>query len=256
MALVRGNKMDKALYVAMTAAKHNMMGQAVRANNLANANTTGFRGDFEQARSMGVYYGDGHATRAYALTESPAINFKPGPMIQTGEDMDVAVEGNGFIAVQTANEGEAYTRVGNLKVDSNGMLLTGNNLPVMGNGGPIALPEFQKIEIASDGIISIVIKGASPDALSEVARIKLVNPDVNDLEKRSDGLLYAKNENQELEPDPDIRITSGFLEGSNVNPMEELTRVLTLSRQYEMSVKLMQTAQQNSEASARLLQSS
>jgi len=248
--------MDKALYVAMTAAKHNMLGQAIRANNLANANTTGFRGDFEQARSMGVYYGEGHATRAYALTESPAINFKPGPMIQTGQDMDVAVEGNGFIAVQTAGEEEAYTRVGNFKVDSTGILRTGNGLPVMGNSGPIALPEFQKVEIASDGIISIVIKGASPDALSEVARIKLVNPNIDDLEKKSDGLLYAKNADKALEPDPDIKIISGFLEGSNVNPMEELTRVLTLSRQYEMSIKLMQTAQQNSEASARLLQSS
>jgi flagellar basal-body rod protein FlgF len=248
--------MDKALYVAMTAAKHNMVGQAIRANNLANANTTGFRADFEQARSMGVYYGEGHPSRAYALTESPAINFKPGPMIQTGQDFDIAVEGNGFIAVQTADQGEAYTRVGNLSVDNAGILRTGNGLPVMGNAGPIALPEFQKIEIGTDGIISVVIKGAPPDALSEVARIKLVNPDVSDLEKKSDGLLYAKNENKELFADPDIRITSGFLEGSNVNPMEELTRVLTLSRQYEMSIKLMQTAQENSEASARLLQSS
>ncbi len=247
--------MDKALYIAMSAAKNNMIGQSVRANNLANANTTGFRADFEQARSMGVYYGDGHASRAYALAESPAINFAPGPMIQTGRDMDIAVEGDGFIAVQGADEQEAYTRVGNLTIDNAGILRTGNGLPVMGNAGPIAIPEFQKIEIGADGIISIVLKGAPPDALTEVERIKLVDPAVEDLQKKSDGLMYAKNQEDEIFADPNVTISSGFLEGSNVNPMEELMRVLTLSRQYEMSVKLMQTAQQNSEASARLLQS-
>lgn len=247
--------MDKALYIAMTAAKHNMLGQAVRANNLANINTTGFRADFEQARSMGVYYGEGHPTRAYALTERPAVNFAEGPMIQTGRDMDIAIKGSGFIAVEGADGQEAYTRVGNLSIDSNGILRTGNGLPVMGNAGPIALPEFQKIEIGDDGIITIVGKGAPPDALTEVNRIKLVNPSSDDLEKKEDGLLYAKDQETEIAADGEMRITSGFLEGSNVNGIEELTRMISLSRQYEMSVKIMQTAQQNSEASARLLQS-
>ncbi len=243
--------MDKALYIAMTAAKHNMLGQVVRSNNLANANTTGFRSDFEQARSMGVYYGDGHPTRAYALTERPAVNFSPGPMMQTGRDMDVAVEGLGFIAVETAEGREAYTRVGNLSIDSAGILRTGNGLPVMGNSGPIAIPEFQKIELGADGIISIVSKGGPPDALTEVDRIKLINPDFADIEKGEDGLLYSDNDQF---GDPGVRIVSGFLEGSNVNAIEELTRILTLSRQYEMSIKMMQTTQQNSESSARLLQ--
>ena len=243
--------MDKAVYIAMTAAKHNVLGQAVRANNLANANTTGFRSDFEQARSMGVYYGDGHASRAYALTESPAINFAPGPMMQTGRDMDIAIEGDGFIAVENAEGQEAYTRVGNLSIDSAGILRTGNNLPVMGNSGPIAIPEFQKLEIAADGIISIVAKGAPPDTLIEVDRIKLVNPGLGELTKKADGLLYAE---EEVFADPSVSISSGFLEGSNVNAIEELMRIMTLSRQYEMSVKIMQSAQQNSETSARLLQ--
>ncbi len=246
--------MDKALYVAMTAAKHNMLGQAVRANNLANANTTGFRADFEQARSMGVYYGDGYATRAYALTESPAVNYSPGPMIQTGEDLDVAIQGDGFIAVQNAEEAEAYTRQGSLQIDSAGILRTGNGLPVIGNGGPIALPDFQKVEIGKDGIISVVLKGSPPNALTIVDQIKLVNPEINNLVKKSDGLLYSKNEEGVEDIDPNVTVQSGFLEGSNVNPMEELTRIITLARQYEMSVKLMQTAQQNSETSARLLQ--
>lgn len=246
--------MDKALYIAMTAAKHNMLGQAVRSNNLANANTTGFRSDFEQARSMGVYYGDGHSSRAYALTERPAVNFSTGPMIQTGRDRDIAIKGDGFIAVQTGDGQEAYTRVGNLSIDNVGILRTGNGLPVMGSSGPIAIPDFQKIEIGDNGIISVVAKGSSPDALTQVDQIKLVNPPVDGLEKKEDGLFYAKDQTTEIFADPDMRITSGFLEGSNVKPIEELMKVLTLSRQYEMSVKVMQTAKQNSETSARLLQ--
>lgn len=244
--------MDKALYIAMTAAKNNMLGQAIRANNLANANTTGFRSDFEQARSMGVYYGDGQPTRAYALTENPGTNFDNGPLIQTGRDLDIAIEGKGFIAVQAPDGREAYTRVGNLAIDGVGVLRTGNNLPVMGNSGPMAIPEFQKLEIGKDGIVSVVIKGEAPDALSQVDRIKLVNPDESQLKKGEDGLFYLE---EDAQPDPTVTMISGFLEGSNVNPVEEMTHVLTLARQYEMSVKLMQTTEQNSEASARLLQS-
>ncbi|ODS23814.1 flagellar biosynthesis protein FlgF [Candidatus Endobugula sertula] len=235
----------------MTAAKHTMLGQAIRANNLANVNTTGFRSDFEQARSMSVYYGDGQPTRAYALTENPATNFTTGSLIQTGRDLDVAIEGNGFIAVQSADGREAYTRVGNLSIDSAGVLRAGNGLPVIGNSGPMTIPEFQKLEIGQDGIVSVVIKGESPDALSQVDRIKLVNPDASNLKKGKDGLLYAE---ENITPDVNVSIVSGFLESSNVNPIEELTRIITLARQYEMSVKMMKTAEENSESSARLLQ--
>ena len=163
--------MDKALYIAMTAAKNNMLGQAIRSNNLANVNTTGFRSDFEQARSMGVYYGDGMPTRAFALTETPQTDFSEGALIQTGRDLDVAVKGSGYIAVQSADGREAYTRAGSLYIDSTGVLRTGNNLPVMGNAGPMAIPEFQKLEIGQDGIVSIVGKGEAPDALTQVDQI-------------------------------------------------------------------------------------
>jgi len=244
--------MDKALYIAMSAAKNNMLGQAIRANNLANVNTTGFRSDFEQARSMGVYHGDGMPTRVFALTETPQTDFSEGALIQTGRDLDVAIKGQGFIAVQSADGREAYTRAGSLYVDNAGVLRTGNNLPVMGNAGPMAIPEFQKLEIGQDGIVSIVAKGEAPDALSQVDQIKLVNPDESTLKKGKDGLLYAE---EDVEIDINTTLVSGFLEGSNVNPVNELTHILTLARQYEMSIKLMKTTEENSQASARLLQS-
>lgn len=247
--------MDKALYIAMTGAKHNMKAQANHANNMANVNTTGFRADFAQARSMAVYYGDGHPTRAYALTESPATDFKQGVINQTGRDLDVAINGSGFIAVQGRDGTEAYTRAGDLQLDANGILRTGNGLPVYGNNGPIALPPIEKVTIGSDGTISIVAQGQGPETLVEVDRIKLVNPDPAEMEKSADG-LFRHAVQPVLPVDAGVQVTTGALEGSNVNVVEAFTDILSLSRQYEMQVKLMKTVQQNSESSARLLQMS
>ena len=244
--------MDKALYIAMSGAKHNMLGQTSHSNNLANANTTGFRADFAQARSMPVFYGEGHPTRAYALTENPATNFEAGPLEQTGRDLDIAIEGQGFIAVQSPEGTEAYTRAGSLNIDELGMLRTSGGLPVMGNEGPIALPPLEKMEIGTDGTLSIVAQGQGPEAMVEIDRIKLVDPDLNEMRKGEDGLLRLEG-NAPAPADAQVSVTSGALEGSNVNVMNEFTNILSLSRQFEMQLKIMTTAQQNSETSARLL---
>ncbi len=246
--------MDKALYVAMTAAKHNMLAQAVRSNNLANINTTGFRADLEQARSMPVYGGDGSPTRAYALTERSAINFTQGAMAETGRDLDVAIENEGFIAIQAPDGSEAYTRSGNLEIDTVGILRTREGHPVLGEGGtPVSVPPQQKVEIAIDGTITIIGQGDGPEVLVQVDRIKLVKPDLNTLAKGPDG-LFRNETGEPLDADAGVSLVSGFLERSNVNAVDELTGILTLARQYEMSVKLMKTAKENSEASAQLLQ--
>jgi flagellar basal-body rod protein FlgF len=202
---------------------------------------------------MGVYYGEGLPTRAYAITENPQTNLSAGNLIQTGRDLDVGIKGKGYIAVQAVDGTEAYTRAGNFSIDNSGILRTGNGLPVMGNSGPVAIPEFQKLEIGQDGTVSVVIKGESPDALAQVDQIKLVNPDEASIRKGKDGLLYV---NDDVQADIDVSLVSGFLEGSNVNPIDELTKILTLARQYEMSVKMMKSAEENSEASARLLRTS
>lgn len=247
--------MDKALYVAMTGAKHNMLAQAVHSNNLANINTGGFKADFAQARSMGVYYGEGYATRAYALAEVPATDFSPGKMINTGRELDISVDGEGFIAVQAPDGQEAYTRAGSFYVDSVGMLRTGNGLPVMGNGGPVAIPESDKIDIAIDGTISIIPLGQAKDGIVQIDRIKLVNPPVESLVKSEDGLIRQRVAVGDIPADAGVRVASGALESSNVNAVNELTSILELARQYEMQVKIMQNAKENSESSARLLQS-
>lgn len=244
--------MDKALYIAMTGARHNMLAQTNHANNLANINTTGFRADFAQARSMPVYYGEGNPTRAYALTESPGSDFSHGALSTTGRDLDMAISGDGFIAVLAPDGTEAYTRAGNMVVDANGFLRTGNGLPVMGNAGPIALPPLEKLEIGADGTLSAVVQGQGPEAMVELDRIRLVNPDVQGLEKSLDGLFRQRN-GEVAPPAAEVRLISGALESSNVNAVSAFTEILSLSRQYEMQIKLMKDAEQNSEASSQLL---
>lgn len=247
--------MDRALFIAMTGAKHNMLAQANRANNLANLNTTGFRADFEQSRSMGVYYGDGLPTRAYALTESPSADFTPGAMMTTGNPLDIAVQGAGFIAVQAPDGTEAYSRAGDLAIDAQGMLRTANGLPVMGDAGPINIPENERVQIGADGTISIIGLGQGPEAMVEAARIKLVNPALQNLEKGDDG-LFRQRDGLNAVVDANVRVHAGMLESSNVNAVAEFTQIMSLARQYEMQVKVMKSAEENSAASTQLLQMS
>lgn len=244
--------MDKMLYVSMTGAQNNTMGLRAHANNLANVSTSGFRRDFEQARSMPLF-GESYPARVFAMSERPATDFRPGSLQETGRDLDVAVGGKGWIAVQTPDGSEAYVRTASLNIDALGMLRTGNGLPVMGNAGPIAVPPEQKVEIGQDGTISIRALGEDPNVLAEVDRIKLVNPDPKSMEKGTDGLIRVKGQ-PEVAADATVQVTSGFLEASNVNAVEEMTAILSLSRQFELSVKMMRTAEDNSSAMARVLQ--
>ena len=244
--------MDKLLYVAMSGASENAIAQKSHANNLANVSTNGFQRDLEQARSIPVF-GEVMPSRAYAMSERPGTDFSGGAMVDTGRDLDVAVKGDGWIAVQTADGGEAYTRSASLNVDALGILRAGNGLPVMGNGGPIAVPPQQQIEIGVDGTISVRSMGEGPKVMAQVDRIKLVNPDMKNMEKGADGLIHTKD-GKAAGADGTVQVESGFLQASNVNAVEEMTSVLTLSRQFELHIKMMKTAETNDESMARVLQ--
>ncbi|AHF68522.1 flagellar basal body rod protein FlgF [Pseudomonas cichorii] len=244
--------MDKLLYVAMSGASENAQSQKVHANNLANVSTNGFMRDLQQARSMPVF-GEVMPSRAYAMGERPGTDFSGGALIQTGRELDVAVKGDGWIAVQTADGGEAYTRSAGMNIDALGVLRNGSGLPVMGNGGPIAVPPEQQIEIGADGTISIRSMGESPQVMAQVDRIKLVNPDMSTMEKGPDGLIHTKT-GQAAPMDANVRVESGFLQASNVNAVEEMTSVLALARQFELHVKMMKTAEEDDQAMARVLQ--
>ena len=244
--------MDKMLYVAMTGASQNALAQKAHANNLANVSTTGFHRDLEQARSMPVF-GDTLPSRAYAMTERPATDFAPGPMQETGRDLDVAVKGDGWIAVQAPDGSEAYTKTASLNVDALGVLRTANGMAVVGNGGPIAVPPEEKIEVGQDGTISIRSMGEGPAVMAVVDRIKMVKPDLTNMTKGTDGLIHTRD-GQPAAADATVQVESGFLEGSNVNAVEEMTSVMSLSKQFELHIKMMTTAKEDDEAMARVLQ--
>lgn len=237
----------------MTGAKQNMQALAVRANNLANANTDGFKADLNQARSMQAF-GEGLPSRVFAMTEKPASSFKHGPIVTTGRDLDVAIKGDGWIAVEDADGGEAYSRAGSLSFDSFGMVKNSHGDPVVGeNGAPIILPlPIRKIDIGSDGMISVQPLGATPEVNVEVARIKLVNPG-NDQMLRGDDGLFRTMDGTTADPDPAVTLANGAIEGSNVNPIHEMTALIDLQRQFELQMKMMKAADDNDKASASLL---
>jgi flagellar basal-body rod protein FlgF len=246
--------MDKALYIAMTGGKHIERAQAIHANNMANANTTGFRADFEQARAMAVYDGTGFQSRVYALTENPGTDLAFGALKETGGDLDVSVDGPGWIAVQGADGQEAYTRAGSLHINALGQLLTSDGHAVLGSNGPIVLPIYEKAQIGADGTITVREQGQQPNAVGEIGRIKLVNPDNKQLVKGGDGLMYLQPGQKKPQPDESLRVRSGFLEGSNVNIVDEFTSVMSLSRQFDLHMKLMRTTEDDSAAATKLLQ--
>ena len=243
--------MDRGIYIAMSGAKQTMLAQAVNSHNLANANTTGFKADMAQFRSMPVY-GEGLPTRVYAMTERHAIDFNSGTIQQTDRELDISLQGDGWIAVLAENGEEAYTRAGDLHTTSDGLLLTGTGLAVLGNGGPISIPPSEKMEIGNDGTISIITLGDSAATLAAIDRIKLVNPDNSLLAKGTDGLFRMKD-GSAAESVAEVRIVSGSVETSNVSIVDSMVTMIELSRNFEMQIKMMETLSKNEEASAQLM---
>lgn len=244
--------MDTSLYVAMSGAKQVLVSQAVNSHNLSNANTTGFKADLSQFRSMPVY-GPGLPSHVYSMAERPGIDFDLGSVQQTGRDLDVSISNEGWISVQAKDGSEAYTRAGDLRVTPEGLLTTGTGLPVLGGGGVVSIPESEKIEIGTDGTISIIPLGDNASTLTAIDRIKLVQPELKDIVKGQDGLFRMKDGIPAL-ANAQVTLISGAIEGSNVSPVEAMVSMIELSRNFEMQVKMMKTITENETVSAKLMQ--
>jgi flagellar basal-body rod protein FlgF len=243
--------MDRFLYVAMTGASETLRLQATNNHNLANASTVGFREDLAAFQTRNVV-GPGFGTRAYATAGQNGWDASHGALQSTGRDLDVAVAGTGWIAVQGADGAEAYTRAGDLRLDANGQLVNGAGRPVIGDGGPITVPPHSSLQVGVDGTISVVPLGQGPETLATVGRIKLVAPPDSDLVKGEDG-LFRLRDGGEAPADANVRLSQGALESSNVNVADAMVRMIELSRQFELEVKAMRTAEENGAAASQLL---
>lgn len=246
--------MDRSLYIAMNGAKQTLLAQTANANNLANTQTVGFKQDFEQFRAMPAF-GPGYPSRVYSMTERPGSDLSSGGIQTTGRDMDMAINGEGWIAVRAKDGSEAYTRAGDLRITPQGLLENGAGQQVLGeNGQAIAIPPAQKVEIGRDGTISMIPQGANATNLVLLERIKLVNPGNQNLEKRDDGLMHLKQAGgPPVSADANVSLIQGSLEGSNVNAMSAMVEMIELSRNFELQTKVMKSVDDNAGLSAKLM---
>ncbi|MBS1156002.1 MAG: flgF [Proteobacteria bacterium] len=242
--------MDRLLYVAMTGAKQAELRQATVSHNLANATTTGFRAELAAFRAVPVVGGSGLPTRAFVVEQSIGADLRSGPLQQTGNDLDVAIVDAGWIAVQTAS-GEAYTRNGGLKIDASGLMKNSSGQILQGESGPLTVPENTRVTVAQDGTVSGIALD-NPSQRVEIGKIKLVNPPSGELEKGSDGLFRLRS-GQSAPVDANVKLVSGAVEGSNVNTVDELVAMISTQRHYDLQIKLMQTADQNSRSATQIL---
>ena len=242
--------MDRLIYTAMTGAKGTMDQQAAVAHNLANATSTGFRAELHKLRAVEVQT-EAMRTRSFTVDASVANNFEQGSLQHTGRAYDVALQGKGWLAVQMPDGSEAYTRNGSLDVSANGILQTHDGKPVLGDGGPVTIPPDNEITIGADGSIS-ASQPDQPGVVNVVAQLKLVNPPEADLVRGDDGLFRVRG-GAPAQADPNVRVAGGYLEGSNVNVVDQMVQMISLSRQFEMQTRMLSTAEQNDRAAAQVL---
>jgi flagellar basal-body rod protein FlgF len=243
--------MDRLIYTALSGMRGAMARQTTTANNLANANTTGFRAEMSSASALWVR-GSGLQSRAPVSQEVVAADMAPGSVNQTGRDMDVAIRGDALLAVQADDGSEAYTRRGDLQVSPSGVVTTGDGHPVLGDGGPLTLPPADSVRIANDGAIWIVPAGGDPNQPQQVDRLKLANPAGARVQKGLDG-LFRVVDGGALPSDPDARIIPHALEGSNVNTSQTLIDMIEASRSWDTQLQLITQAREMDTSAADLM---
>lgn len=242
--------MDRFIYTAMTGASATMGQEAAVSHNLANATSTGFKAELHRLRAVPVQ-NTSLATRAFVVDASVQDDLSPGPLQFTNRTFDVAVQGKGWLSVQMPDGSEAYTRNGSLEVSANGILQTRGGLPVLGSGGPITIPPDVEVAVGTDGSISTVPRSGAKNNTTAVDQLKLVNPPEQDLVRGADGLFRAAN--GPAPADPTVRVAAGYLEGSNVNVVEQMVSMISLARQYETQTKLLSVAQDMDRSAGQLV---
>jgi flagellar basal-body rod protein FlgF len=247
--------MDKLIYTAMTGASATLGRQAAVAHNLANVTTHGYRAEEHRLRAAQVQTHNAPAalpTRAFAVDASTHSDFSEGALMHTGGTYDIALKGRGWIALALPDGSEAYTRNGGFEISENGVMQTRGGIPVQGDGGPITIPPDSRVTIERDGTISVTAAGGAQNTVTAVGRIKLVNPPEADLKRGPDG-LFRLNTGDAAPLDEGVKVAAGYLENSNVNPVEQMVAMISLARQFEMQIKLLTNAEMNDRAATQVL---
>lgn len=244
--------MDRLIYSSLSAMRGAMSRQATTANNLANANTTGFRAEMASVSPLWLR-GNGLETRAPSSKEVTAADMRAGTVVETGQPLDVALNGDAMLTVQAENGEEAYTRRGDLTVAASGLLTTGAGAPVLGDAGPITMPPADAVKIDEQGVIWYRPAGGDPiQPMQQLDRLKLVTPAGSKIAKGLDD-LFRVVDGGALPSDPDARLTAGSLEGSNVNATKALVDMIDAARSWEMNTKLLTTARELDSSAAELM---
>ncbi len=244
--------MDRLVHTSLSAMRGALARQATTANNLANANTTGFRSEISTAQSLWIR-GATFDARAQSSQEVIAADMSGGTVSETGRDLDIALEGDALLTVQARDGDEAYTRRGDLRVAESGLLTTGDGHPVLGQGGPITIPAHDSMRIERDGSIWIVPAGGDPNVPQQLDRLKLATPAGSPVLKGSDGLFRVLNDGI-LPADPQARVTPRSLEGSNVETSQALVDMIEASRAFDTQLKLISAAREIDSSAADLMQ--
>jgi flagellar basal-body rod protein FlgF len=243
--------MDRLIYTVASGTKHILEQQATTSNNLANVSTTGFRAQLDTFRAVPVN-SDGLPTRAFVVDNTVGSDFSAGALQVTGRDLDVAVKGKGWIAVQMPDGTEAYTRNGAFELSQNGILQTANGLTVAGENGPITIPPDTRVAVGTDGTVSTLSTTTVPAAPTVLGRIKLVNPTESELVRGDDGMFRLKD-GSSAQSDPAVAVAGGALEGSNVSAVDAMVDMITLARSFETQMSLLKNAENNAAKATQLL---
>jgi flagellar basal-body rod protein FlgF len=243
--------MDRLIFTAASGMTAAMTRQRAIASNLSNAQTIGFRAETLESTPMTL---DGAQLQARAMnqTQVRGASMRPGPIVQTGNALDVALQGDAMLAVQTADGGEGYTKRGDLSVSPTGVLQNGEGLPVLGQGGPITLPPGAKVTISEDGSLMVANPAAPDEPPAAVDKLKLGNWRGSRIEKDLTGVFRVPNGGV-LPVDDQARVVPGALEQSNVQPTEVLVEMVEAQRMFDLRTKLISTARELDEGGASLM---
>jgi flagellar basal-body rod protein FlgF len=243
--------MDRLIYTAVSGMNASQAQLRMIASNMANAQTTGFRAEV-MARTPMTLDGPSLEVRAMNSSTVTGADMREGAVVNTGRELDIALQGDGLLAVQARDGSEAYTRRGDLSISASGVLQNGEGLPVLGDGGPVTVPLGFRVAIAEDGAV-MAADPAVPDAPPvEVARVKLASWRGSDLAKGLDG-LFRVPEGGVLPTDEAARVIPGALEQSNVNSAQVLVEMVEAQRLFDLRTKLVSTARELDEGGASLM---